>query len=85
MALAVIDYIEKNGLAEHARLMGERFRAGFDRLTAAYPDLLLEVRQLGLMRGLQDTTTSNGPRMTKKLADRGVLAIYPGNDPSICH
>ena len=84
VALAVIDYIEKNGLAEHARLMGERFRAGFDRLTAAYPDLLLEVRQKGLMMGLQYTNTSIGPRMTKKLADRGVLAIYTGNDPSIC-
>jgi len=49
-----------------------------------YPTLLLEVRQKGLMMGLQYTNESIGPRMTKKLADRGVIAIYTGNDPSIC-
>lgn len=34
--------------------------------------------------GLQYTNESIGPRMTRKLADRGVIAIYTGNDPSIC-
>jgi putrescine aminotransferase len=84
VALAVIDYIQKHDLAGHALSMGERFRAGFDRLLAAYPALLLEVRQKGLMMGLQYANESIGPRMTRKLADRGVLAIYTGNDPSIC-
>ena len=64
--------------------MGERFRAGFDRLLKEYPGLLLEVRQKGLMMGLQYTNESIGPRLTKKMADRGVIAIYTGNDPSIC-
>jgi acetylornithine/succinyldiaminopimelate/putrescine aminotransferase len=36
------------------------------------------------MMGLQYTNESIGPRLTKKLSDRGVLAIYTGNDPSIC-
>ena len=84
VGMAAIDYIQKHGLADRARLMGERFRAGFDRLRAAFPGLLLEVRQKGLMIGLQYTNESIGPRMTRKLADRGVLAIYTGNDPSIC-
>jgi putrescine aminotransferase len=84
VGLAVIDYIEKHHLAEHAARMGDRFRAGFDRLLKAYPDLLLEIRQMGLMIGLQYTNSSIGPRLTKKLADRGVIAVYTGNDPSIC-
>jgi acetylornithine/succinyldiaminopimelate/putrescine aminotransferase len=84
VGLAVIDYIERNHLAEHAARMGDRFRAGFDRFLKAYPDLLLEVRQMGLMIGLQYTNSSIGPRLTKKLADRGVIAVYTGNDPSIC-
>jgi acetylornithine/succinyldiaminopimelate/putrescine aminotransferase len=84
VGLAVIDYIESNHLAEHAARMGDRFRAGFDRFLKAYPDLLLEVRQMGLMIGLQYTNSSIGPRLTKKLADRGVIAIYTGNDPAIC-
>ncbi len=84
VGLATIDYITKNDLHGNAERMGQRFKAGFDRLLKEYPDLLLEVRQKGLMMGLQYTNESIGPRMTKKLSDRGVLAIYTGNDPSIC-
>jgi len=84
VGLAVIDYIKKHNLADHAEKMGKRFRAGFDALLKEYPTLLLEVRQKGLMMGLQYTNESIGPRMTKKLADRGVIAVYTGNDPSIC-
>lgn len=84
VAMAVIDYIQKNKLLEHATTMGERFRNGFDRIVASFPHLLLEVRQKGLMMGLQYTNGSIGPRMTRKLADRGVLAVYTGNDPSVC-
>lgn len=84
VGLAVIDYIQKHNLAAHAEKMGARFRDGFNALLSAYPELLLEVRQKGLMMGLQYTNESIGPRMTKKLADRGVIAIYTGNDPSIC-
>ena len=84
VGLAVIDYIEKNHLAENAARMGDRFRVGFDRFLKDYPDLLLQVRQMGLMIGLQYTNSSIGPRLTKKLADRGVIAVYTGNDPAIC-
>lgn len=84
VGLAVIEYIQKNNLADHADKMGRRFRAGFDRLLKEYPDLLLEVRQKGLMMGLQYTNESIGPRMTRKMADRSVVAVYTGNDPSVC-
>jgi putrescine aminotransferase len=84
VGMAVIDYIQKNDLPGHAVAMGERFRSGFDRLTKDFPELLLEVRQKGLMMGLQYTNESIGPRLTRKMAARGVIAIYTGNDPSIC-
>jgi acetylornithine/succinyldiaminopimelate/putrescine aminotransferase len=84
VGLAVIEFIQKNNLPAHAEAMGKRFRAGFDRLLGEYPGLLLEVRQKGLMMGLQYTNESIGPRMTKKLSDRNIIAVYTGNDPSIC-
>jgi len=84
VAMATIDYIEKNNLLEHAEKMGERFRMGFNRILKEYPHLLLEVRQKGLMMGLQYVNESIGPRMTKKLAERGVIAVYTGNEPSVC-
>jgi acetylornithine/succinyldiaminopimelate/putrescine aminotransferase len=84
VALATIDYIQKYRLCDNAEVMGKRFREGFDVLLGQYPELLLEVRQKGLMIGLQYTNESIGPRMTKKFADRGLLAIYAGTDSSVC-
>ncbi len=84
VGMAVINYIQKHNLLDHTEKMGRKFRSGLDSLLNEYPSLLLEVRQKGLMMGLQYTNESIGPRMTKKLADRGVIAIYTGNDPSIC-
>ncbi len=84
VGLAAIDYIRKHDLAGNAQRMGARFRTGFDRLLKDHPDLLLEVRQKGLMMGLQYTNESIGPRLSRKMAERGVIAIYTGNDPSIC-
>ena len=83
VGLATINYIQKNHLVEHAAKMGERFQKGFDELLKLYPDFLLEVRQKGLMMGLQYTNESIGPRMSRKLADRNIMAIYTGNDPSV--
>ena len=84
VALASIEYIQKHHLCENAEKMGQRFRTGFDGLLKQYPRLLLEVRQKGLMMGLQYTNESIGPRMTKKFADRGLLAVYAGTDSSVC-
>jgi putrescine aminotransferase len=83
VGLAVIDFIVKNKLPEHAGKMGERFQKGFDELLTKYPELLTEVRRKGLMMGLQYTNDSIGPRMSYQLAQNGVMAIYTGNEPSV--
>ncbi len=83
VGLAVIDYLIKNKLPEHAAQMGERFQKGFDGLLKRYPELLTEVRRKGLMMGLQYTNDSIGPRMSYQLAQNGVMAIYTGNEPSV--
>ena len=83
VGLATIDYIVEHDLPGHAEQMGERFRTGFATLLARHGAVLREVRQRGLMMGLQFTDDSHGPRLSYELAQRGVLAIYTGNDPSV--
>ncbi|MBW1892701.1 MAG: aspartate aminotransferase family protein [Deltaproteobacteria bacterium] len=83
VGLAVIDYLTRNKVPEHAALMGDRFQQGFDAFLKKYPDLLIEVRRKGLMMGLQYTNDSIGPRMSFQLAQNGVMAIYTGNEPSV--
>lgn len=83
VGLATIDYILEHDLPAHAARMGERFAAGFAALQARYGSVLAEVRQRGLMMGLQFIDDSHGPRLSYELAQRGVLAIYTGNDSSV--
>ncbi|MBN1572882.1 MAG: aspartate aminotransferase family protein [Deltaproteobacteria bacterium] len=83
VGLAVIDFLIKNNIPEHAAKMGERFQKGFDELLKKYPELFKEVRRMGLMMGLQYTNDSIGPRMSYQLALNGVMAIYTGNEPSV--
>jgi putrescine aminotransferase len=83
IALEVIAYIEETGLVEHAALMGERLVKGLREIANAHPDVIDEVRNLGLMTGLKYTEDGLGPRMSYQLARHGVLAIYSGNEPSV--
>ncbi len=83
VALEVLDIIEETNLVQHADVMGHRLFAGLHRLAAEHPDVIVDVRGLGLMAGVQYAEDSFGPRMSYHLAQHGVLAIYSGNQPSV--
>lgn len=83
VALAALDEITGQDLPGRAAAMGERFLRGFADLKARHPAVLQEFRGRGLMLGLQFADQSHGPRLSYELAQRGVVAIYTGNDPSV--
>ncbi len=83
VALEVLSVIEQTGLVEHAAQMGELLFAGLERIAAAHPEVITEVRGRGLMAGIQYSEDSLGPRMSYHLARNGVLAIYSGNQPAV--
>ena len=62
---------------------GAQFEVGFNEMQEKHADILLEHRGRGLMRGLQFTSESHGPRMSYQLAHNGVMALYSGNEPSV--
>jgi acetylornithine/succinyldiaminopimelate/putrescine aminotransferase len=83
VALEVIAVIEETDLVDHAAAMGERLFAGLDSIAEAHPEVVSDVRGLGLMAGIEYTEDSMGPRMSYHLARHGVLAIYSGNQPAV--
>ena len=83
VALATIEFIEKEGLPERARIMGERFMAGLQSLRAKYSEIVTEVRGKGLMLGMEFAEESIGPRMVYQLRENGVITIYTFNNPKI--
>ncbi len=83
VALEVLAVIEETGLVDHAAAMGQRLFAGLVRVAAGHPDVIADVRGLGLMAGVEYREDSMGPRMSFHLARHGVLAIYSGNQPAV--
>ncbi len=72
-AVASIDYIEAHDLSARAERLGELFR---ERFTARQPNVVREVRQLGLMIGIELRTKSR-PYL-EALMEAGVLALPAG-------
>ena len=53
--IATIETIEADGLLERGKAVGERFRSHFERIRAERPDLVRDVRIMGVMIGLELT------------------------------
>jgi len=83
VALEVIAVMEETDVVAHAAAMGERLFAGLGALAADHPDVIADVRGLGLMNGVEYAEDSMGPRMSYHLAHNGVLAVYSGNQPAV--
>ena len=83
VSLAVIDYIEAQGLCENAERQGDALRAALTALMTENPKIIKEVRGIGLMVGIEYIHEFLGPLMSDALAKRGVFAAYSGNAPQV--
>jgi putrescine aminotransferase len=81
--LEVLDILAEPGFLEHVRHMAGLFEEGLARLQARYPELLVEVRQRGLMMGLKLADEAYGPLMTLAGFSHGLLTIYANHDKSV--
>jgi len=81
--LATLDVIEQEGLLERARRMGERLKSGLEEVSRRHPDLLLEVRGVGLMIGVEFREDEVGELTIAQMMKRGVAAAYTLNNPRV--
>lgn len=78
-ALAVLDYIEGERLAERAAELGERLKRGLQQLKECYPALISDVRGTGLMLGAELAGSDAVPAaeltddVLEEMKDRGYL------------
>ena len=83
VARAVLDLSADPDFLANVRAMGEVFAAGFVALQKKYPDLLVGLRQQGLMMGIEMANDMCGPIFTKAAYDAGLLSIYAANDKRV--
>jgi len=82
-AVATLNVIEKDNLAENAARMGAHLRKGLEKLQQQFPKTIGDVRGMGLMQALElveDETTGNrtpnpqaADRLMEETKQRGLL------------
>jgi acetylornithine/N-succinyldiaminopimelate aminotransferase len=76
--IAVLREIVDGGVMSHVASVGAYLRESLEALAGAHPDLISEVRGIGLMQGVE--LTGNGDPVQSALLDRGVIvSVTNGN------
>src|SRR5262245_57832273 len=88
VALRVLEVIQRDKLADNARQVGEKLKNGLQALAQKFPNVIQNVRGLGLMLGLElkggipelpgESNKSQSARMANLLHAGGLLTIPAG-------
>ncbi len=89
VALRVLEIIERDRLADHARAMGALLRSGLEAVAARWPGRIRQVRGLGLMLGFELAPRDQLPalaagekpaalQVVERLHEAGVLTVPAG-------
>ena len=75
VANAVLDGLEEDGFLDTVRARIDRLDTHLQELAAAYPDMIVEVRGSGLLRGLRLAETLAVGDITAQLRVRHMLCV----------
>lgn len=78
-ALAAMDVLEEEGLAQAARVRGEQLLRGARAIASEYPAVVAEARGLGLLVGVELTNEGYGGWIIPEMLKRGVTAAWALN------
>jgi putrescine aminotransferase len=83
VALAVLDESSRPEFLAHVRNLASFFSREFGNLKRRHPEILLGLRQLGLMMGMEMANETCGPILSKACYENGILCIYANNDTRV--
>jgi acetylornithine/N-succinyldiaminopimelate aminotransferase len=75
VALKIFDVIERDGLVTNARQIGDHFLVELRKLWKKYPNVLRDVRGLGLMIGIEFDPKFAAAETVKRLHAKNVLTV----------
>jgi len=82
-ALAALEVIVRENLAERARKLGDLCLGRLKKLAAGFPHFIKEVRGRGLLIGIEFTHADVAGLVIAGLAQRRVIAAYTLNNPCV--
>jgi len=83
VALKVLEMSSDHNFLKNVDNIAGVFKKGFTVLKAKHPEILVHLRQLGLMMGIEMVNEQCGPIFTRAAFDAGILSVYAGNDPRV--
>lgn len=82
-ALTTLDILERDHLCRRSAEQGAKLMAALRAVQERHPDLLREVRGLGLMIGVEFTDPDIGKLAIGSMVHGGVVAAYTLNNPNV--
>jgi putrescine aminotransferase len=83
VALKVLELSSDPAFLTHVNDIAVIFSEGFVKLKEKHPEILVQLRQLGLMMGIEMVNEYCGPFFSKAAYDVGFLSIYANNDTRV--
>lgn len=80
VAEAVFDVITKDGFLENVQMMGSKLKLGLENLKNKFPNLIDEIRGVGLMIGIKINSKIENGEVVKKLISNQLLTIPAGEN-----
>jgi acetylornithine/succinyldiaminopimelate/putrescine aminotransferase len=83
VALKALEIVSDQRFLQHVQDIAAVFAEGFDGLRAKHPEVMIGLRQLGLMMGIELMDERCGPLFSKVAFDHGLLSVYANNNPRV--
>lgn len=83
VALKVLEISSSKDFLEHVNSMAGFFSTELNKLKDKYPEIIVSIRQLGLMMGIKMKDENWGMIMSRACYENGLLCIYANNDTSV--
>jgi acetylornithine/succinyldiaminopimelate/putrescine aminotransferase len=84
VACRVLEISSDPAFLDHVNRLADCFAEKIEALKDKHSKILIGLRQLGLMMGLELKNEICGPLLTKTAYDNDLLMIYANNDPRVC-
>jgi acetylornithine/succinyldiaminopimelate/putrescine aminotransferase len=83
VALKVLEVSSSPEFLRNVKSMAALFAQGFRSLKEKHPSVLVGLRQLGLMMGIELRGEELGPLFTRAAYENGILSVYANNDTRV--
>ena len=83
VALKVLELTSDQGFLRNVQELAALFAEGFRGLKEKHSEILVGLRQLGMMMGIEMVHEQCGPLFSKVAFDHGLLSVYANNNPRV--